>query len=351
MDYREDRLTVYLEAANKVETRQCSLGDFDPGAASGRLPNCSAVARPLRRPVAWRLGILSTIRSFSSAMLGKPKRRFRPRRQSLASGLPAPGRTALFLPRVEQGADLPCRTPCRHQMPRIMSVPAPPGHAHRSDPIAVQRQIDRALGAEIGVRIPCEIAHQAGREPKSPCGGIVVGEQWVDPVVDGCAMIAEPSQAVAHLQRGGDQRILCASRGVEIAEQQPLAKPERRHHHLGRREYIEHCIEDHGRRRQRSETARTKAAARFQFKRWRGGNEPFQRGNPRGRQPMAVDDGKGGSVSPSQARQCPERSADEIQTHCLQRSVERRPPHALADRRCNLLSSRVQTNPKHAKRK
>ena len=74
------------------------------------------------------------------------------------------------------------------------------------DPIAVERHLDSAVGAETGVGLPGDVGQQAGGEAKpAHRGGIV--EQRRDPVVEQVAMLAEAMLAAAGLPRRLDQRV------------------------------------------------------------------------------------------------------------------------------------------------
>ena len=110
-----------------------------------------------------------------------------------------------------------------------------------ADPIAVDRQVDRALGPIIGMRVPGDVAEQAGRQPQPLHVGAVVRKQRVHPLVEIGAMVAEPAEPVADLQRRRQQRILAPGRFVEVAVEQSFAQAEGRNDDPPRPELVEHA--------------------------------------------------------------------------------------------------------------
>ena len=84
------------------------------------------------------------------------------------------------------------------------------------DPIAVQRHLDAAVGAEAGVGLPRDVGEQAGGEAK-PAHRRRIVEQRRDPLVEQVAVLAEAVLAAAGLARRLDQRVdAAASAGLSF---------------------------------------------------------------------------------------------------------------------------------------
>ena len=83
------------------------------------------------------------------------------------------------------------------------------------DPIAVQRHLDPAVGAEAGVRLPRDVGQQAGGEAQ-PAHRRRVVEQRRDPIVEQVAVLAEAVLAAAGLARCLDQRVDAPQAGFEL---------------------------------------------------------------------------------------------------------------------------------------
>nr|WP_260580364.1 hypothetical protein [Sphingopyxis sp. PET50] len=94
-------------------------------------------------------------------------------------------------------------------------------------PVAVQADLGAAVGAEIGVRRPGDIAEQARGKTDAAVGGILAGEQRCDPVGERRTMRSEAREATALEFGGDDQGILRARRGVERLIEQAFAKARR----------------------------------------------------------------------------------------------------------------------------
>src|SRR3954471_20758677 len=94
----------------------------------------------------------------------------------------------------------------------------PPGPVD-SDPIAMQRHVDAALGTEIGMGLPGDVGQQAGGEPQpGPFGRIV--EYSRNPSVEQRAMLVEATKPPPRLTRCLDQWIMRPERRPEIFVEQ-----------------------------------------------------------------------------------------------------------------------------------
>ena len=105
------------------------------------------------------------------------------------------------------------------------------------DPIAVQRHLDPAVGAEAGVGLPRDVGQQArGEAQPAHRGGVV--EQGRDPIVEQVAVLAEAMLAAAGLARRLDQRVEAPDARLELRIEQALANAEGRHDESRRLELV-----------------------------------------------------------------------------------------------------------------
>ncbi len=181
-------------------------------------------------------------------------------------------------------------------------------------PIAVQADLGPALGAEVGVGRPGDIAEQTRGEPDAAVARRFAREQRRDPVGDRAAVRGEPREAAALELGGDDQRVLRADLPVERLEQQTFAQARRGHRHLGRVDDVDERREQRRRIGERRGAVGRHAGDSLQLviaHALRGAEQPAQRA---ARQAMLVEDGERvlGQLE-VETRKRPPRSADQIE--------------------------------------
>src|SRR3546814_8552265 len=101
--------------------------------------------------------------------------------------------------------------------------PCPPTRIDRR-PIAVERRIEPAFGAELGIGMPTDVREQASHVAQSCETGRFVGKKRCNPPIEQIAVLDETAKSTPFLTRGDDQRIFGALALVALAVEQPLKK-------------------------------------------------------------------------------------------------------------------------------